>query len=179
MKVSSTPVVCRFARLRCYAMGCAPPISAQLSIGLLRSGARLLAAGSPRITFRIVHAHSQAQAGTLRRRGQLQLAPRRAEDPFVRCLHLASAANEQSEMVRSPGVGSPSAVLSLSLFNQIVHIVGGPKTSSPWPRSASLRGDSHGGQNIGEAHRGVGPKMFSSHILRCPETVSSVRVEAE
>ena len=94
---------------------------------------------------------SALHAGTLRRRGQLQLAPRRAEVPFVRCLHLASAANEQSEMVRSPGVGSPSAVLSLSLFNQIVHIVGGPKTSSPWPRSASLRGDSHGGQNIGEA----------------------------
>jgi len=75
----------------------------------------------------------------------------RAELPFVRCLDLASAANEPSEMVRSPGVGSPSAVLSLSLCNQIAHVVGGPKTSSLLRRSARLRGDSHGGRNIGEA----------------------------
>src|SRR5713101_6078535 len=51
----------------------------------------------------------------------------RAEAPFVRCLHLAFAANQQSEMVRSPRVGSPSAVLSLSLCNQFIHVVRAPK----------------------------------------------------
>ena len=74
----------------------------------------------------------------------------RVEVPVIRYLHLTPAASEPSEDYSLAGAGS--AVLSPSLCIQVVK-VGGPKTSSLRPRRARLRGDSHGGRNIGEAQR--------------------------
>jgi hypothetical protein len=60
--------------------------------------------------------------------GQLQLAQRRTGgDSFRPCLHRASTANKRCETIRSPAAGSPSAVLSLSLCNRVVNVVGRPK----------------------------------------------------
>ena len=73
-------------------------------------------------------------------------------------------------MVRSPAVGSPSAVLSLFLHNQVVHVVGGTKTSSLRPRSARLRGDSHGRLNIGEAQYRARRKRATSLHRSEPKT---------
>lgn len=128
----------------------APPISGRLSIGLVRFDARLLAGVSTRITFTTVHAHAQVLAEIRRQRGELQncFQTVRVEAPIVRCLHL-TAADERSEGLSLAGAGS--AILRPSLCHHVVN-AGGPQTSSLRPRSARLRGDSHGGPNIGEAY---------------------------
>jgi hypothetical protein len=68
---------------------------------------------------------------------------------------------------RSPGAGS--AVLSPSLCNRVVNVVGGPQTSSLRPRSARLRGDSHGGWSIGEAQASpIDVQVSSAFVDRRP-----------
>jgi hypothetical protein len=101
MTTSSTPVFCRFAPLCLHGTGGAPPISGPLSIGLLRSNARLLDGLSPGITFAKVHAHVPAPARTRRSRGPSQLAPRRTGGWSSR--PETPKADEQSETIRSPG----------------------------------------------------------------------------
>jgi hypothetical protein len=73
MTTSLTPVFCRFAGSVFTATGGAFPISGRLSIGLLRSNARLLAGVSHRITSTTAHAHAPL-VGTRRSRAPSDLA---------------------------------------------------------------------------------------------------------
>src|SRR4029453_4064960 len=101
--------------------------------------------------------------------------------PVANCSHAAAsggssrrcrdltAANEQSEGHALAEAGS--AFLSPSLCHQVVDI-GGPKTSSLRPRCARLRGDSHGGRNIGDAQVSNLASHQWSTLMRERSTVS-------
>jgi hypothetical protein len=147
---TKTPVSFRFAPLHRHAPSRAPPIGAQLSIGLPRSNARLLAVVPPKITFTAVDAHAPALARTHRSRGLSQLAQSVwTETPFAQTL-LRPQAHEQSETIHWE-LDRPWEFW-MSLSASVVNIIVRHRNAFVPAAKRTSASDSHSGRNIGETH---------------------------